>query len=169
MTIGVVVFSFGKRREELEPGPCNMQLGHAAKLVIDALVGYEPRVVAQWEVARQLEREGCPVNRIVAPDVDGYLDSAEVWNQAKKYFRKYNIHRVVVVAQPFLQRRMVRTMVTESGYMLFDASVRQPRIGYDNSRHNLQWWTKGPLRLLLYAAIVRVTGKHGIGERPSWE
>lgn len=157
--IGVVVFSFSEREEE--PSPCNRRLARAAERIIRA----EARpviVVSQWETTLQLEADGIEVYWSVELLSDGsYLDSDTVWAEACKAFREYNVVDVIPICHPFLHMHKVRRLIEGDGFTV----LRRPigHIGFD--RHSLQPWTRGPVRLLIYAMRQYLTGNRGFAGR----
>jgi hypothetical protein len=153
----VVAFSFGMRGQSHEPNPCNVRLARAAERIIRD----EPAstlLISQWEIARQLSLDEVHVDQVVRPSSDReYLDTSEVWNQALETMRREKVETAIPVAQPFLHRHKIRKMIRDSGI-----AVERRRIGwigFDSSEANLQWWTKGPVRLLAYS-IMQVFGRH---------
>lgn len=156
-SLGVVTFSFGLRRPDEEPNPCNVRLARAAQRLIDRAAG--PVVlVSQWEVARALPA-GASAHVVGRPPDGGYLDSERVWAQASPVLREAGVHRVVAVAQPLLHRSKAHRLIREDGFE--PVRERLGWIGFDSSRRNTQWWTRGPLRLLLYALLQSSTGRAG--------
>lgn len=155
--LGVVAFSFGLRRPEEEPNPCNVRLARATQRVLDQAAA--PVVlVSQWEVALALPSS--VTAHVVERPVDGrYLDTERVWAQAAPVLRQAGVHRVVAVAQPLLHRAKAHRLIRRDGFE--PVPLRLGRIGFDSSHRNTQWWTRGPLRLLLYALLQAVTGRAG--------
>lgn len=150
--LGIVAFSFGQRAPADEPNPCNRRLATAVERMLT-----EPAVlVAQWEVARGLQ-DGLAAH-VVGPD-HGYLDTAAVWARAVPVLRSGGVRRVVAVAQPVLHRSRAHRLIRRSGFLV----ERRPIgwIGFDSSSANTQWWTRGPLRLALYAVRQAFTGRRG--------
>ena len=177
MTTGVVALSFAKRSELEEPGPVNKLLGRATSAVTDELnAGGEDTIsVIQWEIAKQLDKDGEEYNLIVRPEDASvkpggrtYLDSADVLGIAFEVFRHYGVTDVVVVANKFIHLQAARRSVRSAGFRVMKSKL--PWVGFDPSSKNLQWWTKGPVRFVAYLAI-QVVGKltrrslNGIGER----
>lgn len=150
-SLGLVAFSFARRSDQQEPNPCNQRLAENVLQIIEK----ETRpvtVTAQWEVAKALENLGYTVTQVVNLPEDGsYLGSEEVWQAAKARFVDLNVTEVIPVAQPFLQLTKVKRLILKDGYMLTNYPIR--KIGFDPAKENTQWWTKGPLRLFLYAAL----------------
>jgi len=179
MTTGVVALSFAKRSEKDEPGPVNIRLAKIVAAINDELQqGGEPTIlVTQWEIARYLDAHDEPTDFIVdqddasiKPGGKKYLDSGDVLRVAFAVFSHHKVTDVIVVANPFVHLWMVRGKVRAAGFTIM--KTRVPWVGFDRSSQNLQWWTKGPIRLLVYTAI-QVVGKltnhtfNGIGERQS--
>lgn len=156
---GVVAFSFALRGSRLEPNPANMAL---ARNVVDVIARSEARpfLAAQWEVDRALRELGEPADFVVqAPEDGSYLDSADVWYAAARAFQAAGVQRVVVVAKPGLHLMRVKRLVRKSEFEL--APVRIHGVPYDPSDLNEQWWTRGPLRLVVYAILQALLGYRG--------
>lgn len=152
--IGIVAFSFANRGPEAEPNPCNVRLAE----VVRRWASPGAVIVAQWEVARSLRAEGIDVDHVVEPPRDGsYLDSDAVWLAARRVFHDRGVIQVIPVAQPFLQRAKVKEFIRRDGFEVVARPVGW--IGFDRSRRNLQWWTRGPLRLVVYSGL-RATRAH---------
>lgn len=155
--LGVVAFSFGSRSQAEEPNPCNLRLARAVDRIVAAQD--EPvALVAQWEIARGLQHSR--PDRVVGPLPDGrYLDTADVWDDAAPLLREAGVRRVIPVAHPVLHRAKVSRLIRRDGFQV----VRVPigRIGFDSSARNAQWWTRGPLRLGVYAVLQALTGRGG--------
>lgn len=156
---GMVCFSFALRAEDEEPNPCNIRLAKVAERIVDELGGEEVVVVAQWEIARQLRADGYVVAKSVELPADGsYLGSEDVWEDAKDVFKYYDIEKSICpVANPFLHLTKVKKMIVADGWWIIDRKIG--RIGFD--KLSTQWWTRGPLRLLLYAVLQKLTGLRG--------
>lgn len=155
--LGVVAFSFGLRRPQEEPNPCNARLARAVQRVIDGAAA--PVVlVSQWEVALSLPSS--LTTHVVEPRADGgYLDTDRVWDEAVPVLRRAGVQRVVAVAQPLLHRSKAHRLISRDGFT--PVRARLGPIGFDSSHRNTQWWTRGPLRLLLYAVLQAVIGRAG--------
>lgn len=156
--IGLVAFSFALREEKYEPNPCNRRLGEIVAAI--AASEHNVAIVAQWEIARQLEHLDMPADAVVGLREDGsYLDSQAVWNEAKVVFRRHGITQVVAVSQPFLQLKAIRDMMQRDGFTVIDYHI--PWIGFDPSPLNTQPWTKSAAALLMYAIKLRLGARHG--------
>lgn len=174
--VGIVALSYAKRANE--PNPVNKRLARATDNANDELQqgGVATVVVAQWEISLALQELGAPAHFTVSLDAatqparDGslYLDSSDVLREAFAVFRELDITHVVVVANPFLHLAAVKAMVRKAGFTIIGYKV--PWVGFDNSKENLQWWCKGPIRFITYLGL-QVVGKltkqnfHGIGEK----
>jgi len=172
MTTGIVALSFAKRVEE--PNPVNKKLAKATDWIDDELqqIGESTVVVAQWEIGLALESnmfyEVGPEDATVKGGDKKYLDSQDVLNKAFEVFRSYKITDVVVVANPFLHKGAVESMVRKAGFNVVKTKI--PWVGFDNSPLNLQWWCRGAVRFVSYLglqAFGKVVRKdfHGIGEK----
>ena len=156
-SVGLVAFSFGQRADE--PSPSNMALARAAKRGVDSVHG-PVEVVAQWEVAKGLERLGLTPDVIVGPLPDGqYLDSDEVWRVARSRFERRGVESVIPVAQPFLHLWKVRRLARKDGLTVPKFAVG--RIRFDDTRENTQPWTRSRLALLKYTVGQIFVGRKG--------
>lgn len=155
--LGVVAFSFGRRDPDQEPNPCNRRLAGATARIVRQSAGPVVLVV-QWEVARALPPT-MPVH-VVGDAPDGeYLDTERVWQAAAPILHREGVRRVIAVAQPVLHRAKAYRLIRAAGFEPLRAPVGW--IGFDSSSRNRQWWTRGPLRLVLYALRQAATGRAG--------
>ncbi len=175
MPTGIVALSFAKRVQE--PNPVNIKLAQLTEELDELLqqMGEPTVVVAQWEVALALPT---PPSLVVhqtdatSRDRNGkpYLDSQDVLNKAFELFREIGITDVAVVANQFLHLQAAEALVKKAGFKVHKYKAAR-FVGFDNDKLNVQWWCKGPLRLLAYLGI-QVIGAltkqnfHGIGEKP---
>lgn len=175
MPTGIVVLSFGKRARE--PNPVNVKLARIADDLDDQLqqMGELTVLVSQWEVALALPPQSAlVVTQDDATNLDRngkpYLDSQDVLNKAFDAFRAMEVTDVAVVANQFIHKQAVESLVRKAGFTVAKYGP-QEFVGFDNSKLNLQWWCKGPIRFMIYLGI-QVIGKiakqnfHGIGEKP---
>jgi hypothetical protein len=154
---GLVAFSFALRAIEDEPNPCNSRLAYSVMGIV-ATEKDDVLVVSQWEISRQLRANGHEPECSVDLQPDGsYLDSDIVWGTAKKVFEEHGINEVIPIAQPILQMRKVKRLIRSDGFVVVERPVGA--VGFD--AQSTQWWTRGPLRLLLYAILQQFTGLHG--------
>lgn len=153
----LVIFSFALCPDE--PAPCNIRLAKAVERIIkeekEKII-----IVAQWEVALQLVKDGIHVDHTVnlLPD-KSYLGSEEVWIDAMNYLNSNkinNISKVIPVAHPYLHMYKVKKLIENSGFIT--ENHKMGYIGFD--KNSTQWWTRGPLRLLIYS-IFQLFGLHG--------
>lgn len=155
--IGLVAFSFALRDVDREPNPCNIRLAKAVERIIQSEYR-EVVAITQWEITRQLKRDGCMVAHSVELRKDGkYLDSEGVWEEAKEIFRRMGITEVIPVAQPFLQMIKIKAMIQADGFEVIDREIG--RIGFDKESN--QPWTRGPIQLFVYALRQKLTGSRG--------
>lgn len=160
---GVVGFSFAK--SACEPNPCNQALAAGVEC---AMINHldNATVIVQWEINKQLQQDGYKSDLVVLPEDarSEYLDTQDVWNKAKILLNKEGIKDVIIVAQPFLHLDVIKAMIRKDGFVIKE--YKNPHyVGFYNNKENLQWWTKGPLRFLMYAVFVKLTGKNGFGEK----
>ena len=180
MATGIVALSFAKRVEE--PNPVNIRLASITDDIIDdnQLDNNVVVVVAQWEIARALIGQPDlvvnPEDATIKGNGKRYLDSQDVLDKAFEEFRLQSITDVIVVANNFIHRGVVESMVRKAGFNVLHEDIRS--VGFDRSSENLQWWCKGPIRFMTYLGIQafgKVVSKiarkdidfHGIGEKPS--
>lgn len=152
--IGLVAFSFGLSGHE--PNPCNTRLAGAVRRIVNN-ENSRVIVVVQWEIALSLA--SLSITNVVERHrkKDAYLDSEEVMAQAAEVFREYGITRVIPVANQFLHLRKCRDLVIKAGFI---PEIRGfGKIGF--YKESLQWWTRGPFRLLFYAVLQKLTGRRG--------
>lgn len=174
MATGVIALAFGKRA--VEPNPVNKRIAAITDQVSAELKRTEKGtfVVSQHEVADgQHSRPNLVVTQRSATNTNRrdelYLDTQDVLREAFTPFRENGIKEVIVVANPFLHLQAARSMVESAGFEVIRYEI--PRVGFDNSPLNAQWWCRGPIRFVSYLGLQLVgdaIGKnfHGIGEKP---
>jgi hypothetical protein len=151
--LGIVAFSFGLRAPDEEPNPANAALAGVVGSAREA-AGRSTVIVAQWEVAKQLERDGVPVTHRVIARPDRYLDSTEVWRQARDLLHHHGVRDVVPVAHPILHLRYVTSMLRADGFDV--VAPPRHRVPFDRSDANHQWWTRSRIGLAVYALGKRI-------------
>ena len=155
--VGVVAFSFGLRRADEEPGPCNVRLARATERALHR-VPAPVVLVSQWEVARSLP-PGAAAHVVEQPGDGGYLSTEQVWAEAVPVLRRAGVGSVLAVAHPLLHRAKAHQLVRRDGFE--PVRERLGWIGFDPSPRNTQWWTRGPVRLVAYALLQSTTGRSG--------
>ena len=144
----IVAFSFASQGSK--QSPCNERL---ADVVIKIQKETRAKVMAQWEVARIVEKQGLELAHVVEPLVDGsYLSTSAVWLEVRAYLVFYQINEVIIVANPFIHGYAIERMIKKDGFKVnnsFDQEIGQ--IGFD--QNSVQWWTRGPLRFIFYAML----------------
>ncbi|MBU3964387.1 hypothetical protein KJ562_01485 [Patescibacteria group bacterium] len=155
--IGVVAFSFGLTK--CEPNPCNIALAKAVQRIVreEKQRGISVVVVAQWEITTALPSK--MIDYIVVNHRQRciYLDSEEVMAQAAEVFSREGVSHVIPVANPFLHLHKCRQLVKQSGFTPIARNIG--RIGF--CQKSTQWWTRGPIRLILYAVLQKFFGWRG--------
>jgi hypothetical protein len=159
MKRGMVVASFALRAPDQEPNPCNIRIAEAARRIVNEEYG-NVVIVSQWEVTKRLSRYW---NSLIARNVelksdDSYLGAEDVWEAAKKEFRERDITEVIIVSQ-LLVRLKLNGLAKKDGFKVINRGVGW--IGFDRSPENTQPWTKGPIRLLVYAVRQVLFGARG--------
>lgn len=155
---GLVVFSFALRKEE--PSPCNVRLAKAVERILSkAERATDVLVVSQWEVAKQLKADGICVDLVVEKNEDGsYLDTKDVWDQAKVLFQKKGVVTVIPVAQPFLHLTKVKQLIHSDNFIVDVTYLTDiGQIGFDGE--SLQPWTRSSFQLLWYAVKQAIFGR----------
>lgn len=147
---GLVAFSFGGRRQASGPSPVNLQLAQIANSLRSSCPSMAA-VAAQAEVAAHLEFKENESSLVIGHSNAGYLDSVEVWAQAAAFFRHAGITHVIAVAHPFLHVQYIRWLIRRDGFEVVPVHI--PRLGFDRSGHNIHWWTRGHLRLIIYSVL----------------
>jgi hypothetical protein len=146
---GLIAFSFGERRPGTGPCPPNVQLAAMVHSLVSSWAS-PLTIVVQSEIAEHLT-DFVP-DLVVESQVAGtYVDSVDVWVQAREFFRGKSIGRVIPVAQPVLHSSYVRRLIRHDGFVV--VPVHMTPIGFDGTHENVQWWTRGPVRLCSYALI----------------
>lgn len=161
--IAIVAFSYALSINE--PNPCNVRIAEIVERIYHELrdEGFTVYIVAQWEVALQLERMAFHVNHVVYPQKGIYLDTDGVWKEAQTEVLAPNcINDVVPVAHRWLQIVKVKQLIKGDGFKVIKRmKLFRDKIGFFNSPQNLQPWTKGPIRALKYAIKVQLSGHRG--------
>jgi hypothetical protein len=146
MTRGLVVFAFGLRNDEQEPGSCNRRLARISEHIAINYAG-EVLTVAEWPVARQLKADHFePAICVKRPKDGSYLSSTHVWQTAADYLAEQGVQEVILVANPYLQLRGVRHLTRGSGLTIVPQKIGY--VGFDKQSH--QWWSRSRLRYTYY-------------------
>ncbi len=155
---GMVAYSFALGPKE--PNICNQRLARAAERIIQQ--EEEPiLLVSQWEISRAFSPKIRPALIVEKHRESAYLDSKEVTSQAAEIFRRYNITEVIPVAQSFFHIYKCIKLIRQEGFR----PVRR-RIGWIGFyRQSFQWYTRGPIRLFIYAVLQKLTGRKGEGRK----
>jgi len=157
LKVGIVGFSFGLA--EKEPNPCNVRLAEETNRILQEELdkGNEVVAVVQWEIAKALEGLELRPDHVVNPKEGIYLNSDMVMAEAASVFKEQGITEAVVVANPFLHLAACQVLVRKKGFTILKRRIN--RIGF--YKESLQWWTRSPLNLVLYAVCMKLTGKRG--------
>lgn len=152
--IAIVAFSFGLRGLG-EPGTTNKKLSN----IVEKLKRENPltMIVSQWETAMCLSQKAhYVVEKHRTPGK--YLDSEEVAEQAIEFLEciaPKNEWKIIVVAIPFLHiQKCVKLFpgfevsAAKTGWIPFD-------------RKSIQWWTRDPIRLVIYGVLQKLLGYKG--------
>jgi len=90
-----------------------------------------------------------------------------VWEEAREYILGPKcINRVVPVAHRWLQVVKVKQLIKGDGFRIVKRmKLFRDKIGFDNNKLNLQPWTKGPVRALIYAIKVQFFSHRGPAQK----
>jgi hypothetical protein len=153
LKIGLVAYSFALGKTE--PNPKNILLAEEVERTVkeETALGNEVAVVSQWEIAEALKIKPFHVVR----QKEDYLDSDMVTAEASEVFHQQGVTQVIVVANPFLHLWLCRSRVQKAGFEVIKKKIK--KIGF--YKDSLQWWTRGPIRLIFYLIRMKLTGKRG--------
>lgn len=91
-----------------------------------------------------------------------YLDSEEIIAQAIPVLKARGITKVISIAQ-WLQNFKYRALLKKAGFEIIPLrkflSWKTRKIGF--CKDSLQWWTRGPIRLVIYTILQIVFGRRG--------
>ncbi len=139
-----------------EPGLSNR---HLAKIIDrEQAQDDELEAILQWEIASCTKK--APVLKVTKHRILGeYLDSEGVIVQAVEWLQNQRpkVKVIKLVAQPFLHRFKCKKLIASYGFDV--KTVKTGWVPFDNRSD--QWYTRGPLRTLLYAVLQVLTGRKG--------
>jgi hypothetical protein len=120
-----------------------------------------PVVVLQWEIGLDHDmfaRTGILPDLVVEKhrELGKYLDSDEVIAQAIPLFKRQGVTKVISVAQ-WLQNFKCRALLKKAGFQVLPVKIG--KIGF--CKESLQWWTRGPIRLVIYTIKQILFGHRG--------
>lgn len=156
--IAIVGFSFALA--EIEPNICNISLAEEIKRIaeIKRLQGYEVCIVSQWEISEALKNTvNFKPNLTVYKDGEKYLSSDYVVNKSLIYAQERNIKDIIIIANPFIHLFFCRRLFKKSGFNVLKEKIKW--IGF--YKKSIQWWTRGPIRLLVYIILIVLFGRRG--------
>lgn len=165
--IGVLAFSFSQIQEELDKkraNPCNRNIA----VMLSCLASRKDihfSIVAQWEIMLNnfLEPKIEPILVVEKHREEGeYLNSEEIIAQAIPVFRALGITKIISIAQ-WLQNFKCRALLKRAGFEIIPLrkflSWKTRKIGF--CKNSLQWWTHGPIQLMVYTALQILFGRRG--------
>lgn len=165
--VGVLAFSFSQTQEELDKkraNPCNRNIA----VMLSCLASRKDinfSIVAQWEIMLNnfLEPKIKPVLVVEKHRKEGeYLDSEEVIAQAIPILKARGITKVISIAQ-WLQNFKCRALLKKAGFEIIPLrkflSRKTRKIGF--CKGSLQWWTSGPIQLVIYTVLQILFGRRG--------
>lgn len=163
--IGIIGFSFALTQDEMRrrlPNQCNKKLAmETRRFYLKLKDGNQlPTLIVQWEIA--LDERFAAMN--INPDMivrkhrecGKYLDSDEIIAQAIPLLKQQGITKVISVAQ-WLQNFKCRTLLRKAGFQVLPAKIG--KIGF--CKDSLQWWTRGPIQLVIYTIKQVIFGHRG--------
>lgn len=162
---GIVAYSFALR--DHEPNPCNLRLAKAVKRIRNEYMerGEQVVIVAQKSVAIGLQHLEVPVDYVVTEyKCAGTTDTEEITAQAIEFFDYcypidlnflnfplYPLDEIIPVAH-LIQLIKCRQEFRRHGIQtrsLWSLRRKIGRVGFDPK--SKQWWTRGPVRLVIGA------------------
>lgn len=164
--IGIIAFSFALTQDEVDkklPNQCNKTLARITRVLAQNIMETRnvPVVVLQWEIGLDHDmfaRIGVLPDLVVEKHqkFGKYLDSEEIIAQATHLFKEHGVTKVISVAQ-WLQNFKCRALLKKAGFEVLPVKIG--KIGF--CKESLQWWTRGPIRLVLYTIKQILFGHHG--------
>lgn len=149
----IVAYSFGFRK--YGAGESNKALARSVKKVYSIT---NVLLILQKEIAQCIDFKSVPVLVIEKHRrLWQYLDTEEVTEQAAKYMKRKKISHVFLVAHPFLHRKKCKKLLRKHGFKVF--TIKTGWVPFD--KYSEKWWTRGPLRLILYAVLQIFFGRRG--------
>jgi hypothetical protein len=147
--VGVLAFSFAQTQEEIDKkraNPCNRNIA----VMLSCLASKKDihfSIVAQWEIM---------LNNVLEPRVEPVL-VVEKHRKEGEYLDSEEI-----IAQ-WLQNFKCRALLKKAGFEIIPLkkflSWKTRKIGF--CKDSLQWWTRGPIRLVLYTILQVLFGRRG--------
>lgn len=164
--IGIIAFSFALTQDEVNkrfPNQCNKTLARITRILTRNILTTRnvPVVVLQWEIGLDYDmfaRTGVLPDLIVEKhrELGKYLDSEEIIAQAIPLFKHEGVTKVISVAQ-WLQNFKCRALLKKAGFQVLPVKIG--KIGF--CKDSLQWWTRGPIRLVIYTVLQVLFGRRG--------
>lgn len=144
----IIGFSFGYRKNN--PGDSNRRLIDAVRETPDYFV--RP-LYLQYELAaciNDIEERRQLRGVVYGPRIAGeYLNSDECADQFAEMLKRDGHKEVDVLAHPFIHRWYCARTMRKRGFSV--GIIKTGWISFD--KKNEQWWTRGPIRCVLYCAI----------------
>jgi len=158
MKVGIIALSFGIGKDG--PGLSNSDLANSIEWLLISLKKppgglSDVKAVFQWEIAaeinirpHELTRTSSCLVKTVYGKAGQYLDSATVIAEAKEPLA--DADEIYIVAMPFLHGWLCKRLAEKA--CLHNVKVyKDHKINFD--LRSMQWWTRGPIRLLIYSAL----------------
>jgi len=164
--IGIIAFSFALTQNEVDkklPNQCNKTLARITRIFARNIMVTRnlPIIVLQWEIGldHDMFAKTCVLPDLVVEkhrEFGKYLDSEEVIAQAIPLFKHEGVTKVISVAQ-WLENFRCRALLKKAGFQVLPVKIG--KIGF--CKESLQWWTRGPIRLVIYTIKQILFGHHG--------
>jgi hypothetical protein len=155
----LIALAFGQQRTNAA-GPTNVEIAEITKVFIDRKFSF---LATQWEVELPLRALGITPDHVVSRYGDKateYLSTKDVINLSIAAARKddVDLSRIILVGHPLhlkVIRAMIRMKLWKFNGVIFTYDIDHD-IHYDHSEGNKQWWTRGPIRFLVYLPLSAV-------------
>jgi len=158
MKVGIISLSFGIGKDG--PGLSNSDLANSVERLLTNLQQShggldDVKVALQWEISaetiirpQELTRTSCCLVQTVYGEAGQYLNSDMIIDAAKE--RLADADEIYIVAMPFLHSWFCKRLAEKAGFRNVKV-YNERKIRFD--RESLQWWTRGPIRLIVYSAL----------------
>lgn len=154
--------SFGHRGKE-GPGLSNEKLIEAVRK--KRFLSGMAEVALQHEMAACLtpeERVRCLRFTVRGHRERGkYLDTNEVFSQEFDWAYKNGITDVYILTHPFIHRAMCMRLARKLGWQYGISVYKIPTGWIPFDKKSYQWWTRGPIRVIIYCIRFVLFGHRG--------
>lgn len=172
----IIACAFGQQGGDLAvSGPSNDAIVQRAEEIRkrERSVGIRATLSLQWEGKASnyvdTDRLDSTITVSEFKSATHYIDTKGVLERSLAEARKRGITRIIIVAHPHhlpVINFMLKTAWKEllDGFTrdtIYDQDPSLPKIPYDHSPGNIQWWTRNPILFYTYLVKAGFTTKHG--------